>query len=206
MPNIVNFGQAEQNARLRDIELERQKQEIEYQVPQEELHKALDILNRATGKEHYIGTKKSIHSKIRFAQFMQQNWLHLREQKYLTSEEKVFLTDIQCNISMHSNAIVDDIKKQTPSALNIISIAELLETSRPKVSRIINSLIKKGVLAKSVSGDVKQSHQAKDYVLFVNPHIIFSGNKDYVSEHLVLQFQNVMKNNKVLQKLPDRFF
>ncbi|WP_042978646.1 MarR family transcriptional regulator, partial [Bacillus clarus] len=157
-------------------------------------------------EELYLGKKKKPSSKIRFSQFIQENWKFLRDEKYFTSEEKVFLTDLQCNVSMYSNAIVDDVKKKLPCALTIVTIAEVLKTSRPKVSRVVNSLIKKGVLAKSISGDFKDNQQAKDYVLFVNPNIIISGSKDDVSEHLVLQFKNVMSKNTVLSKLPIKLF
>jgi hypothetical protein len=82
----------------------------------------------------------------------------------------------------------------------------MLGTSRAKVSRVVNSLIKKGVLAKSISGDVSQGHYAKDYVLFVNPHIVYAGDKERIPEHLKLQFNNVMKKNEVLKKIPNKLF
>ena len=207
MGKIVDFTDAEKNARVRDLETERKNFEQEHNgVSKDELEKAMDLISKATGKEHYIGTKKSPQSKVRFSQFIQGNWLYLREQKYFTSEEKVFLVDIQCNVSMGSNAIVDDIKSKTPFALTIVSIAEMLVTSRAKVSRVVNSLIKKGVLAKSISGDVSQGHYAKDYVLFVNPHIVYAGDKEKIPEHLKLQFNNVMKKNEVLKKIPNKLF
>ncbi|HFH7753218.1 TPA: MarR family transcriptional regulator, partial [Streptococcus agalactiae] len=108
---VINFGQAEKNAIKRDLEIEQRYFEEEHNgIDQETVDEALKVLSKATGgKEIYIGTKKSPQSKVRFAQFLQKNWEFLRKEKYLTSEEKIFLTDIQSNISMHSNAIVDDI-------------------------------------------------------------------------------------------------
>ncbi|KMN42049.1 MarR family transcriptional regulator [Bacillus sp. LK2] len=206
MNKILDFGQAEKNARQRDLESERKQYENDFGFSKEEIEKAMEVVSQATGEELYLGKKKKPSSKIRFSQFIQENWKFLRDEKYFTSEEKVFLTDLQCNVSMYSNAIVDDVKKKLPCALTIVTIAEVLKTSRPKVSRVVNSLIKKGVLAKSISGDFKDSQQAKDYVLFVNPNIIISGSKDDVSEHLVLQFKNVMSKNTVLSKLPIKLF
>ncbi|RAN79641.1 MarR family transcriptional regulator [Bacillus sp. SRB_331] len=206
MNKILDFGQAEKNARQRDLESERKQYENDFGFSKEEIEKAMEVISQATGEELYLGKKKKPSSKIRFSQFIQENWKFLRDEKYFTSEEKVFLTDLQCNVSMYSNAIVDDVKKKLPCALTIVTIAEILKTSRPKISRVVNSLIKKGVLSKSISGDFKDNQQAKDYVLFVNPNIIISGSKDDVSEHLVLQFKNVMSKNTVLNKLPIKLF
>ena len=205
---IINFGQAEQNARKRDLEIEQKHFEEEHNgIDQETIDEALKVLSKATGgKEIYIGTKKSPQSKVRFAQFLQKNWEFLRKEKYLTSEEKIFLTDIQSNISMHSNAIVDDIMKKPANALTIQGLADCLNTSRTKVSRVVNALIKKGIFAKAVSGDTRDINQAKDYVLFINPNIIYVGDKDDVKEHLVLMFKKQMKDNPTLKKLPQKLF
>jgi len=66
--NVVGFDQVESNARRCSYHL-----------------------SKGTGKELYIGTKKSIDSKVRFVQILQNNWNYLRQRKYLTGEEKVFL-------------------------------------------------------------------------------------------------------------------
>lgn len=205
---IINFGQAEQKARKRDLEIEQNQFEEEHHgMDQDAVDEALKVLSKATGgKEIYIGTKKSPQSKVRFAQFLQKNWEFLRKEKYFTSEEKIFLTDIQSNISMHSNAIVDDIMKKPANALTIQGLADCLNTSRTKVSRVVNALIKKGIFAKAVSGDTRDINQAKDYVLFINPNIIYVGDKDDVKEHLVLMFKKQMKDNPTLKKLPQKLF
>lgn len=205
---VINFGQAEKNAIKRDLEIEQRYFEEEHNgIDQETVDEALKVLSKATGgKEIYIGTKKSPQSKVRFAQFLQKNWEFLRKEKYLTSKEKIFLTDIQSNISMHSNAIVDDIMKKPANALTIQGLADCLNTSRTKVSRVVNALIKKGIFAKAVSGDACDIKQAKDYVLFINPNIIYVGDKDDVKEHLVLMFKKQMKDNSILKKLPQKLF
>lgn len=207
MTKIVDFDQAEKNARKRDFKNESEKfKQDHHEVSKEDLEKALQIVSKATGKETYIGTKRGPQSKVRFAQFLQKNWEFLRHEKYFTSEEKVFLTDVQSNISMHSNAIVDDIMKKPANALTIQGLADCLNTSRTKVSRVVNALIKKGILAKAVSGDSKDVNQAKDYVLFINPNIIYVGDKDDVEEHLVLMFKKQMKDNSILKNLPQKLF
>ncbi|MEK4504312.1 MULTISPECIES: MarR family transcriptional regulator [unclassified Bacillus (in: firmicutes)] len=205
--NIINFEDAEKNARKRDLEIEYKNFEKKYNnVSKTELETAMETVAKATGKELYIGTKKSSQSKVRFAQFLQRNWEFLRNEKYFTSEEKIFLTDVQPNISMHSNAIVDDIMRKPANALTIQGLADCLNTSRTKISRIVNSLIKKGILAKAVSGDTTNVNQAKDYVLFINPNIIYVGDKNEIGEHLILMFKKQMKDNPILKKLPQKLF
>ncbi|GAB6688225.1 MarR family transcriptional regulator [Bacillus luti] len=198
MGKTIDFSQAERNARQRDLEREKI-------VTEDEMQTVNDIQAKANARGMKLVPERKIKNKFLFAQFMQLNWKVLREAKYLTAEERTFLVDIQCNISLHSNAIVDDIKKKPASALTIQGIADELGTSRTKISRVVNSLIKKGILAKSISGDVNYTKQAKDYVLFVNPHVIFAGDKDQVQEHLVLMFQNQMKK-KIFKDLPNKFF
>lgn len=204
---VIDFGQVELNARKRDFEAEKEIFKQEHNnVEEEEFNRALDIISKATGKNIGVYTKRSPQSKVRFAQFLQKNWEYLRDQNYFTTEEKAFLIDIQSNISMHSNAIVDDIMKRPPNALNISEIANLRGSSRQKTSKIINGLIKKGIFSKAVSGEVKDINQAKDYVLFINPNIIYVGDRDDVEEHLILMFDKQMKNNSVLKNLPQKLF
>ncbi len=166
----------------------------------------LNVMSKATGKDIGIYTKRSPQSKVRFAQFLQKNWAYLREQNYLSNEEKLFLVDIQSNVNIHSNAIVDDIMKRPPNALDVQGVADIRNAHRTTTSKIINSLIKKGILAKAVSGDVKDINQAKDYVLFINPNIIYVGVRDDVEEHLILMFKNQMKKNPILKNLPQKLF
>ena len=72
---IINFGQAEQKARKRDLEIEQKQFEEEHHgMDQDAVDEALKVLSKATGgKEIYIGTKKSPQSKVRFASFVDQS-------------------------------------------------------------------------------------------------------------------------------------
>ncbi|HDR8344106.1 TPA: MarR family transcriptional regulator, partial [Bacillus cereus] len=97
----------------------------------------------------------------------------------------------------------DDITKKYASPLNITQIGKILETSRTKVSRIINSLVKKGILAKAESGI--EGNNAKAYVIYINPNIIYAGNRDDVQGALVTMFKKAM-NNKILKNLPNKLF
>lgn len=204
MAKIVDFDQAEKNARKRDFTLKNLQETLEHGgIPKEQLELAMDLLSKVTGKELYIGTKKSPQSKVRFAQFLQNNWEFLRQSKYLSAREKSFFIDITPLIAFSSNCIVDDIKAKNPAPLNISQIASYLGNERANISRIINSLVKKGLLFKGESG--VEGNNSKAFAVFVNPHVIFAGDKDNVNEALQVMFHKAMKM-PVLKDLPDKLF
>ncbi|OCW70029.1 hypothetical protein BBP13_13400 [Limosilactobacillus reuteri] len=64
-------------------------------------------------------------------------------------------------------------------------------------------MVKKGLLFKGDSG--VEGNNAKAYAIFVNPHIIYAGDKDNVNEALKVMFHKAMKM-KVLKDLPDKLF
>ena len=196
--NIVNFKEAEKNALSRDFDLEKIKYALDHGgVTKEDLEEAMGLLSKATGKDLYVGTKRSPQSKVRFAQSMQNNLGFLYKQDYVTNKEKVFLTDIIPYIAFSSNCIVHDIKEKNPVPANIIGI------TRQNTSLAVNSLVKKGLLFKGDSG--VEGNNAKAYAIFVNPHIIYAGDKDNVNEALKVMFHKAMKM-KVLKDLPDKLF
>ncbi|MGE6553050.1 MarR family transcriptional regulator [Bacillus mycoides] len=204
MPNTIEFKQVEKNARIRDLEMENEKFKQDHnEVSKAELEKAMETMAKATGKELYIGTKKSPHSRVRFAQSLQENLGFLNKNGYLTNKEKVFLSDITPYIAFSSNCIVHDIKAKNPVPANVSEIAKLIDISRQNTSLAINSLVKKGLLFKGDSG--VEGNNAKAYAVFVNPHIIYAGDKDSVNEALQVMFYKAMKM-KILKDLPDKLF
>ncbi|EEO3834820.1 hypothetical protein COE65_28980 [Bacillus sp. AFS051223] len=196
MTNTINLKQAEKNARLRDIE----DSKI---LSEEEMYLANELQAKAGSRGMRLVPEKKVKNKAKFVQLLQLNWEYLRQKDYMTGEEKIFLLDIQAYIGLHSNAIVDDITKKYASPLNITQIGEVLGTSRTKVSRVINSLVKKGILAKAESG--VEGNNVKAYAIYVNPNIIYAGNRDDVQGALVTMFRKAM-NNKTLKNLPNRLF
>ncbi|TCP18036.1 hypothetical protein EV207_17316 [Scopulibacillus darangshiensis] len=204
MEKVVSLDQAEKKARKRDFDLEKLQYTLDHGgIPQEEIENAMELLNKATGKELYIGTKRSPQSKVRFAQFLQNNWEFLRQKKYLTAREKSFFIDITSFIAFSSNCIVEDIEAKNPLPMNISEIASILGTDRSNTSKIVNSLKKKGLLFKGESG--LEGNNAKAYAIFINPHIIYAGDKDNVNEALQVMFFRAMKM-PILKDLPDKLF
>jgi len=202
--NIINFEQAEKNARKRDFKLEELQHLSDHEgVSEEEMNNAIELLSKATGKEVYIGTKKAPQSKVRFAQHLQENLGYLYKQKYLSDREKIFLADIIPYIAFSSNCIVLDIKQKPTVPANISEIAKLINSNRSNTSVVINSLKKKGILAKAESGI--EGNNAKAYAIYINPHIVYAGNKENVNESLKTMFYKAMKM-KILKDLPDKLF
>lgn len=201
---VVDFGQAERNARKRDFEIEKKKfQEDHNGIEQEVFEQAMKVLSKATGKDIGVYTKKSPQSKVKFAQTLQENLQYLYENKYLTGREKIFLMDIMPYIAFSSNCIVLDIKAKNPVPANITETARLIGSARQNTSAVINSLKKKGLIAKSESGI--EGNNAKAYAIFLNPHIIYAGDKDNVNEALRIMFYKAMKM-PILQDLPNKLF
>ncbi len=202
--NVVDFGQAEKNARKRDLELEKLQYAADHEaISQEQIENAMDLLSKATGKELYIGTKRSPQSKVRFVQIMQENLNYLYENDYLTGREKIFIMDIMPLISFDSNGLVFDVKSKNPVPLNISDLAKIIKATRANTNNTVNSLVKKGIIAKGESGI--EGNNAKAYSLFVNPHIAYAGDKDNVNEALKILFHKAMKM-KILKDVPNKLF
>lgn len=194
--NVLDFGQAEKNARLRDLEVENKQFEKDHnEVSKEELEKAMETMAKATGKELYIGTKKSPQSKVRFVQLIQANWNYAIENKYFTDEEILFLMRAQRFLGFKSNCLVDDFASKNPIPLNQSQLAERFGTSRSKISRIINGLVEKGIIVKGV-GHKQDGVNVRTYALFINPNILYSGDRDNIEETLKALFINAKKQIK----------
>lgn len=195
---------AKNNAQQRDSDIEKIKYAVEHGgLSQEDMEMALAMLSQATGKDHYIGTKRSPQSKVRFVQILQENLDYLYEHDYLTSREKIFLFDIMRHVAFDSNGIVLDIKSKNPVPANVSEISKLIKADRTNTSTTINALIKKGVLAKTDSGI--EGNNARAYAIFVNPHIMYAGDKDNVNNALQVMFHKAMKM-PVMKDLPNKLF
>lgn len=189
--NIVNFKEAEKNSRTRDFKNTKEKFKQDYHgVDQEEVNNAMKTLSKATGgKEVFIGTKRSPQSKVRFVQLIQDNWNYALETGFFTDEEMLFLLRVQRFLQFKSNCIVDDIHSRSAIPMTQKQIAERLGTSSPKVSRIVNGLVEKGVIVKA-NGHRAEGVKARTYALFINPNIIYSGDRDKVEITLQALFTN----------------
>ncbi|MGG1685135.1 MarR family transcriptional regulator [Pseudalkalibacillus sp. NRS-1564] len=190
----VDLSEAEKRARLRDFKNE----EI---LTNEELEHATELQTKANSRGMILIPERKVKNKARFVQLIQENILYLRNLKYLTTAEKKFLMDIIPNVEFLSNCIVDDCKKVSPMPVTQSDLAEILGKKKQNVNPIIKGLIDKGVLARSESG--LEDNNVRAYALFVNPHIMFSGDRDKVNGTLKAMFK---KTPRELKKMPVKLF
>ena len=188
------FQESERKARLRDIENEKI-------LTEEELQVANELQAKANARGMKLVPERKVKNKARFVQLIQENLLFLREHKYLSTAEKNFLMDIIPNVEFLSNCIVDDISKKSPIPLTQADIAEVLGRKRQNVNPIIKSLLDKGILARAETGI--QDNNVRAYSLFINPNIMFSGDKDHVNSTLKAMFRKVPKQ---LKELPVKLY
>ncbi|MGX5384560.1 MarR family transcriptional regulator, partial [Bacillus thuringiensis serovar darmstadiensis] len=172
-------------------------------INQEEVNQAMQVLSKATaGKEIFIGTKRSPQSKVKFAQFIQDNWDYALENAFFTDEEMLFLLRIQRFLQFKSNCIVNDIHSRNALPMSQKQIADRLKTDKSKISRIVNSLVQKGVIVKA-NGHKPEGVKARTYALFINPNIIYSGERDNVETTLKALFMN---SKSLFKKFPIALF
>lgn len=191
-----SLSKAEKNAKQRDV----QSKKI---LSEQELQLANELLEKAQSRNMILIPEKKVKNRTRFVQLLQRNIEYLRQHNYLTSEEKVFLFDIQPFVGLNSNAIVNDPAKKEGVPVNISQLSKILARSRAMTSKVVNNLVDKGIICKAESGI--EGNNTRTYSLFLNPHIFFCGDKDSVNETLKTMFIKSM-NKKVLKNLPDKLF
>lgn len=196
MSKLVNLEQAEKNARLRDIE----NSKI---LSEEEMYLANELQSKANLRGMKLVPERKVKNKAKFVQIIQDNWSYLQSISYLKNEEIVFLMSLIPFIGFGSNAIVDNPKKKQPLPLTQRELAKSLETSETKVSRVVKALYTKGIIARSES--IVENSNVKSYALFINPHILYAGDRDNIEEGLKIQFIKIMRA-KPLKDLPIKFF
>lgn len=186
--------EAEKKARLREIENGKV-------LSEEELNYVNELQAKANSKGMKLVPERKIKNKVRFVQLIQENILYLRDIKYLTTAEKNFLMDLVPNVEFSSNCIVNDSRQVNSLPVTQSDLAEILGKKKQNVNPIIKGLIDKGILARSESGI--EDNNVRAYALFINPHIMFSGDKDNINGTLKAMFR---KTPKELKNLPIRLF
>jgi len=188
--SVVDFGQVEKNARLRDIQNEKILTEEEFQL-------ANDLQAKANSRGMKLVPERKVKNKAKFAQIIQENWLYLIQNNVLKNEEIMFLNKVLGFIGFRSNCLVKDIKAKEQIPMTQTELAEQLNMSRTNANRLIKQLIEKGIMGKFESG--RDGLNAKMYALYVNPNIILCGDRDNINETLKTMFK---KKSKELKNLP----
>jgi hypothetical protein len=137
---------------------------------------------------------------VRFVQIITDNMNYLCEVGYLTTAEKAFLIDLIPYIEFKTNIIVEknnenniDADAATPSYL-----AKKLKKERANVSRLMNSLLEKGVLAVAESGMTTEDGRiCSSRTWFVNPNVMCNSPKDGVDKATQKIFKKSLRNFRV---------
>ncbi|MBX0350565.1 MarR family transcriptional regulator [Bacillus toyonensis] len=194
MTNFVNLEEVERNARLRDIESSKI-------LSEEEIKLANELQAKANSRGMKLVPERKIKNKAKFVQIIQQNLQYLFEIDYLTNAEKVFLLNVSMCVGFLSNCLVNDINSKEQIPLTQRELAKKIGRHETKVSPLVRKLIDKGIIARSESG--VDNNNVRAYALFINPHIMFSGNRDEVNPTLKAMFKKVPKQ---LKNLPIKLF
>lgn len=178
---------AEQHARLR---------ESERTVDLSEVARQEQKANQMGYGLYKIKTK----NKTPFVQMFHENIDILIKEKYMTMNELGFLSALSPFIAMGSNAIKNP---ETDQFMTITEIANVLGVQRENLSRTIKKLIDKGLIYEIVSAKeiklYKRNVNARP--LFLNPEIIYKGNKDEIDPMLcdmVMEYDYIEKSKILL--------
>jgi len=194
---------AESGARVRD------------KVVEEESLVDLGIVDEMEQRANDIGYglyKKTNKNQASFTQTINDNWDILIRKGYLTSSELTFLISITALIEINVNAVAD---RETGQFMTVSEIADYLNRARPNTSKIIQSLIKKGILFEFVNVDeIKEfNRNVTSRSLFINPELIYAGDRNKIDgtlAMLVTKYDKLEKNKllldwKVWRKSGERF-
>ncbi len=193
---IIDFSEAERNARMRDL----QNSKV---LTDEEMEMANDLQAKANARGMKLIPEKRVKNKAEFVQFIQKNWKYLNELKYLSTAEKAFLLDIMPHIGFISNALVENPSGKPQMPLTQEALGLKIGKDKSQMTKMVKPLVAKGILERT-AGAV-QDNNTKAFVIYVNPHIMYSGDRDNINPTLQTMFQKYM-NKPVFKNLPIRFF
>lgn len=203
MTKVVDFGQAEKKAKLRDRKIDSIYDQLQAGgYSEEEKAMLLQLLSKATGgEEYFIAKKKKPTDRVRFVQIIMDNMEYLNGIGYFTNAEQAFLLQISSYLEFKTNVIIEknnndneiDTNAATPSYL-----AEKLAKTRESVSKTMNSLLKKGVLGVAEAGMTTDDGRiCTSRTWFVNPNIMCCSPKDSVDRATQHIFKRSLRNFKV---------
>ena len=176
--------QAEENAAVRDRLLEPlKKPNLAVVNEQERIARSMN--------PQFTLVKVEDKNKAPFTQLIAENVRYLLGKQYLSRVEQAFIFALTCTVELYSNALVrheiaEDGLRSTGEFLTVTELAELAGVTRQTASSTINGLVKKGILY-----EVLDPEQIKEFgrvvterVLFVNPEIMFAGDKNRINATL----------------------
>ncbi|MBU4643102.1 MarR family transcriptional regulator [Bacillus toyonensis] len=200
---IIDFGQAEKKAKERDSKINSIYEKLEGTggLSEEERAMMLQVLSKMSGgEEYFIGKKKKPTDRVRFVQIIMDNMEYLNSIGYFTNAEQAFLLQLSPYLEFKTNVIIEkssddtiDTNAATPSYL-----AEKFGKHRESISRIMNSLLKKGVLGVAEAGmTTEDGRSCASRTWFVNPNIMCCSPKDGIDKATQYIFKKSLRNFKI---------
>ncbi|MFC3883629.1 MarR family transcriptional regulator [Bacillus songklensis] len=184
------FQEIERKARLRDIENEKV-------LTEEELRQANELQAKANARGMKLVPERRVKNRAKFAQFIQENWQYLNSIKYLTPAEKTFLLDIMPYVGFKTNCLVEDIHAKAQMPLTQEGLSQKIGKHKADVSKLLKRLEKKYIVFRGQTGS--DEYNAISHSIYINPNILYCGDRDNVSEHLFTMFP---RQPKLLKDMP----
>ncbi|RAN86379.1 MarR family transcriptional regulator [Bacillus sp. SRB_28] len=197
MTKVVDFGQAEKKAKIRDSKIDSIYDQLQAGgYSEEEKAMLLQLLSKTTGgEEYFIGKKKKPTDRVRFVQIIMDNVDYLIEIGYLSSKEEAFLFKLTSSVEFKTNVLVE---RETNNPASPTYLAEKFKMTRQSISSVMNGLLKKGVLAVAQSGvTTEDGRVCTSRTWFVNPNIMCCSPKDGIDKATQHIFRDSLRNFKV---------
>ncbi|MBY7104966.1 helix-turn-helix domain-containing protein [Bacillus sp. 6YEL31] len=197
MTKVVDFGQAEKKAKIRDSKIDSIYDQLQTGgYSEEERAMLLQMLSKMSGgEEYFIGKKKKPTDRVRFVQIIMDNIDYLIEIGYLSSKEEAFLFKLTSSVEFKTNVLVE---RETNNPASPTYLAEKFKMTRQSISSIMNGLLKKGVLAVAQSGvTTEDGRVCTSRTWFVNPNVMCCSPKDGIDKATQHIFRDSLRNFKV---------
>lgn len=197
MTKVVDFGQAEKKAKLRDSKIDSIYNQLQAGgYSEEEKSMLLQLLSKATGgEEYFIAKKKKPTDRVRFVQIIMDNIDYLIEIGYLSSKEEAFLFKLTSSVEFKTNVLVE---RETNNPASPTYLAEKFKMTRQSISSVMNGLLKKGILAVAQSGvTTEDGRVCTSRTWFVNPNVMCCSPKDGIDKTTQHIFRDSLRNFKV---------
>lgn len=197
MTKVVDFGQAEKKAKIRDSKIDSIYDQLQTGgYSEEERAILLQMLSKMSGgEEYFIGKKKKPTDRVRFVQIIMDNIDYLIEIGYLSSKEEAFLFKLTSSVEFKTNVLVE---RETNNPASPTYLAEKFKMTRQSISSVMNGLLKKGVLAVAQSGvTTEDGRVCTSRTWFVNPNVMCCSPKDGIDKATQHIFRDSLRNFKV---------
>ncbi|AKR13345.1 MarR family transcriptional regulator [Bacillus thuringiensis] len=197
MTKVVDFGQAEKKAKIRDSKIDSIYDQLQTGgYSEEERAMLLQMLSKMSGgEEYFIGKKKKPTDRVRFVQIIMDNIDYLIEIGYLSSKEEAFLFKLTSSVEFKTNVLVE---RETNNPASPTYLADKFKMTRQSISSVMNGLLKKGVLAVAQSGvTTEDGRVCTSRTWFVNPNVMCCSPKDGIDKATQHIFRDSLRNFKV---------